>query len=127
MDKEKRQALEAAGFRIGDAEDFLELNEVERTLLHLRMALSRAVRQRRESQNLTQKQLAAKMKSSQSRVAKIETGAADVSLDLLFRGLFTVGGDLNDVIGLVGANPRREETRRTAASKPPVPKGTPKV
>ena len=127
MDKEKRQALEAAGFRIGDAEDFLELNEVERTLLNLRMALSRAVRQRRESQNLTQKQLAAKMKSSQSRVAKIETGSPDVSLDLLFRGLFTVGGDLNDVIGLVGANPRREETRRTAAPKPRAPKGTSKV
>jgi len=32
------------------------------------------------------------MKSRQSRVAKMEAGAADVSLDLLFRGLFALGG-----------------------------------
>ena len=111
MDKEKQQALEAAGFRVGDAEDFLGLNDVERTILNLRLALSRAVRRRRESQNLTQKQLAAKMKSSQSRVAKIETGSPDVSLDLLFRGLFTVGGNLNDVIGLVAGETSGEEAQ----------------
>jgi len=97
MDKRKQKALEAAGFRIGDAEDFLELNEEERRLVELRMAVSRAVRRLRVRQHLTQQQLAARLKSSQSRVAKIEAGAADVSLDLLFRGLFSVGGSLADL------------------------------
>lgn len=33
MDKDERMALEAAGFVLGDAEDFLELNTEERDLL----------------------------------------------------------------------------------------------
>jgi transcriptional regulator with XRE-family HTH domain len=48
---------------------------------------------------MTQQQLATRLKSSQSRVAKIEAGARDVSLDLMFRGLFAVGGGLADVAG----------------------------
>jgi predicted XRE-type DNA-binding protein len=97
MNKAKRQALEAAGFVFEDAEDFLELTTEERRLVELRLAVSRAVRARREQQHLTQEQVARKLKSSQSRVAKMEAGAADVSLDLLFRGLFALGGSLNDL------------------------------
>ena len=78
-------------------EDFLGLSEEERRLVELRVAVCRAVRRLRQRRRLTQQQLAAKLKSSQSRVAKLEAGAADVSLDLLFRGLFAVGGNLDDV------------------------------
>jgi ribosome-binding protein aMBF1 (putative translation factor) len=109
MDKKKRSALEAAGFRVGDAEDFLELTDAERRLVELRVNLSRTVRRLREQQRLTQKQLAEKLKSSQSRVAKIERGAADVSLDLLFRGLFALGGGLPDL---------RARTKRTGIPFP---------
>jgi hypothetical protein len=105
MGKKKRTALEAAGFRIGDAEDFLGLTEVERRLVDLRVKPSRTIRRLRQEQNLTQKQLAAKLKSSQSRVTRIELGAADVSLDLLFRGLFALDGKLPDL------NVRAKRTR----------------
>jgi hypothetical protein len=37
MNKREREALEAAGFRIGDAEDFLELTDEERRLVELRV------------------------------------------------------------------------------------------
>jgi DNA-binding XRE family transcriptional regulator len=97
MDKIKRKALEAAGFQFGDAEDFLKLTKEERRLVELRLAVSRAVRRRRLKKRLTQQQLASRLNSSQSRVAKIEAGAADVSLDLMFRSLFTVGGGLSDL------------------------------
>src|SRR5262249_55126107 len=96
MNEEKRRALEAAGFVFEDAEDFLELPAEERRLVDLRLAVSRAVRARRQQQRLTQEQLARKLKSSQSRVAKLEAGSADVSLDLMFRGLFALGGSLKD-------------------------------
>jgi predicted XRE-type DNA-binding protein len=94
MNREKRRALEAAGFVFEDAEDFLELTTEERRLVELRLAVSRAVRARREEQHLTQEQVARKLNSSQSRVAKLEAGAADVSLDLMFRGLFALSGSL---------------------------------
>lgn len=84
MNKKTRKRLEAAGFRIGDAEDFLGLTEEERRLVELRLAVSRAVRTQRVKHGVTQQQLASKLKSSQSRVAKIESAAADVSLDLSF-------------------------------------------
>jgi predicted XRE-type DNA-binding protein len=97
MNKEKRRALETAGFVFEDAEDFLELTAEERQLVELRLLVSRAVRARREQQHLTQEQVARKLKSSQSRVAKMEAGAADVSLDLLFRGFFALGGTVKDL------------------------------
>lgn len=97
MHAEKRAALEAAGWRFGDAADFLGLTAEERQLVELRVALSREIRCRRERQQMTQAQLAAALGSSQSRIAKIEAGAGDVSLDLLFRSLFVVGGRVTDV------------------------------
>jgi hypothetical protein len=97
MNKNKRQALEAAGWIVGDAEDFLELTAEERHLVELRVAVSRAVRALRERQHLTQAQVARKLKTSQPRFAKLESGASDVSLDLMFRGLFALGGTLKDL------------------------------
>jgi ribosome-binding protein aMBF1 (putative translation factor) len=97
MDREKRERLQSAGFRIGDAEDFLGLTAEERRLVELRLTVSRTVRRLREKGGVTQKQLAAKLKSSQSRVAKIEAGSSDVSLDLLFKALFATGGGVEDL------------------------------
>ena len=90
METKKRKALEAFGWRFGDAEDFFELSPEERRLVELRFIVSQAVRRLRTRNRITQSQLATKLQSSQSRVAKLEAGSADVSLDLLFRGLFAV-------------------------------------
>lgn len=97
MNKEKRQALEEAGFIFEDAEDFLELTAEERQLVELRVSMSRAVRARRIRQRLTQQEVARRLKSSQSRVAKMEAGSSDVSLDLLFKGFFALGGTVKDL------------------------------
>jgi predicted XRE-type DNA-binding protein len=103
MDQAKRRALEADGWRVGDVQDFLGLTDEENRLVELRVSLSRTVRRLREEKHLTQKQLATKLASSQSRVAKLEAGTAGISLDFLFRGLFAVGGSLADVVGTVKA------------------------
>jgi transcriptional regulator with XRE-family HTH domain len=107
MDQETRARLEAAGFRFGDAADFLGLTEQERRLVELRVAASRAVRRLREKLGVTQKELAARFQSSQSRVAKIEAAAGDVSLDLMFKALFAAGGDVTDLIDTAGRSARR--------------------
>jgi predicted XRE-type DNA-binding protein len=103
MNEAKRKRLEAAGFSVGDAEDFLGLTPVERELVNLRVTLSRAVRSLRERKNMTQKEVATRINSSQSRIAKLESGANDVSLDLMFRAYFAVGGKLSDVVGTTKA------------------------
>ena len=97
MKKDKREALEAAGWVFCDAEDFLELTQAERDLVELRLAVSRAVHARRKREGLTQAQAAERLKTSQSRFARIEAGARGVSLDLMFRSLYNLGGTLEDV------------------------------
>jgi predicted XRE-type DNA-binding protein len=92
MDATKRKLLEAAGWKVGDAADFLEMSDEERQLLDTRVQLALAVRRQRESQRMSQKQLGEKLKTSQPRVAKIERAASDVSLDQLIRALTAAGG-----------------------------------
>ena len=113
MNKEKKQALEKAGFVFQDAEDFLNLTPGERRLVELRVAVSRAVRELRTSLQMTQQQLAERMKSNQARVARMETGAAGVSLDMMFKGLFALGGTIENIqqqSPRQGARPRRGQT-----------------
>lgn len=92
MDVAKRKAIEAAGWKVGDAADFLEMSDEERQLLDTRMAIAEAIRQQRAAAKLSQKQLGARLKTSQPRVAKIERAAADVSMDQLVRALMAAGG-----------------------------------
>ncbi|MFO0903219.1 MAG: XRE family transcriptional regulator [Pirellulales bacterium] len=92
MDATKRKAIEAAGWKVGDAADFLGMSAEERQLLDARVELAKAIRLQRESVHMSQKQLGEKLKTSQPRVVKIERAASDVSLDQLVRALTAAGG-----------------------------------
>jgi predicted XRE-type DNA-binding protein len=97
VNKRKQERLEAAGFVVTDTEDFLGLTDEEGQMIELRVTIAMAVRRRREENHLTQQQLAERMGSSQSRVARIEIPASGVSLELMLRGLFAAGGGLSDL------------------------------
>ena len=92
MDATKRKAIEAAGWKVGDAADFLGMSDEKRQLLDTRVELAQAVRRQREALHLSQKQLGAMLKTSQPRVAKIERAASDVSMDQLIRAFTAAGG-----------------------------------
>jgi len=91
MEKEKQKRLEAKGYKVGTAEDFLELSKEQSEYIDMKLALSQALAKHRKQKNLTQIQLAKLLKSSQSRVAKMETGDPTVSLDLLIKSLLAIG------------------------------------
>ena len=97
MKNSKRTRLEARGWRVGSAADFLELTPEEAAFVETKLALSRSLRQRRTAQNISQTALAKRLRSSQSRVAKMEAADATVSIDLLLRGLFALGAKPRDV------------------------------
>lgn len=97
MDAEKRKALEAAGFRVGTVAEFLGLTPEEERLVELRVSLARAVRRRREEANLSQKDLAARARTTQPRIALIESAAGGVTLDRMFGALFAAGGGVEDL------------------------------
>ena len=101
MKKNRRARLEGQGWRLGDAADFLGLTPEESALVETKLALSRSVRDRRTKQGLSQTDLAKRLKSSQSRVAKIEAADPTVSADLLLRALFALGATPNDVATVI--------------------------
>ncbi len=97
MDKPKQRRLEGAGWRLGTAADFLGLTEAEAGLVELKLRLSQALRARRLACGISQASLAKQLRSSQSRVAKMEAADPTVSLDLLLRGLLVMGAKPSDV------------------------------
>ena len=91
MNAGKRKRLEAAGWRFGNAGDFLAMTSQEEAYVELKLHLADALAAKRRANGLTQKELALRLKSSQSRVAMMEKGDPSVSVDLLVRGLFAMG------------------------------------
>lgn len=107
MDKEKKARLEAHGWKVGSAEEFLGLTAEEVAYVELRLKLGDAVRELRKKKHLTQVQLADLLQSSQSRVAKIEAADESVSLDLLIRSLLILGATLQDLAKVIGGRVAR--------------------
>ena len=89
--------LKSRGWKTGDAADFLGLTPEESALVELRLALSRSVRARRLKLGVSQVELASRLGSSQSRVAKLEAADATVSIDLLIRSLLALGASRRDI------------------------------
>lgn len=109
MDAKKRKRLEAAGWRVGSASDFLGLTPEESALIDLKLSLGRLVRTTRQRAKLSQHRLADRLHSSQSRVAKLEAGDASVSLDLMVKAAFAAGAKRTEV-----ANAIRQKRRVVA-------------
>ena len=111
MKEAKREKLEGAGWRVGSAEDFLELSKEEAAFVEMKLALAESVRRRRQARKLTQTQLAKMVGSSQSRIAKMEVGDASVSIDLLMKTLLTMGASRIEWARVIS---RRESKARAA-------------
>ncbi|MGB2957609.1 MAG: helix-turn-helix transcriptional regulator [Bacteroidota bacterium] len=73
------------------------LEQTEAAYIQLKTELGDRLRQRRESQKMTQHELARLIRSSQSRVAKMEAGDPSVSIDLLVRSLLALGTTREDL------------------------------
>ena len=89
----KQKRLEGAGWRVGTVDQFLGLSQQESALVEVKLRLARRLRALRAQRGLSQAAVAKLMRSSQSRVAKMETGDATVSIDLLVRSLRAIGRD----------------------------------
>ena len=91
MREEKRTRLAAKGWKVGSAQEFLRLSDLEAVYIDLKVRLATSLRDRRQRRGLTQADLAKLLRSSQSRVAKMEAGDPSVALDLLIRSLLVLG------------------------------------
>lgn len=111
MKNTKRAKLEAAGWAVGSVKEFLGLSEAESALIDMKLALSRSLRERRTKQGLSQVQLAERLQSSQSRVAKMEAGDPSVSMDLLVSSLLLLGANSTDLAKVISGERRSKKGR----------------
>ena len=91
MDSKKKKKLAVRGWVVGDTSDFLQLTAEEARYIELKLALSESLKAERLKQQVTQVELAKMIGSSQSRVAKMESGDPAVTVDLLLKALLTLG------------------------------------
>jgi Helix-turn-helix domain len=103
MKKAKRERLEAKGWKVGTVAEFLGLTPEESTLIEIKLALARRLRERRQKR-MTQAQLAEKIQSSQSRVAKAETRDNSVSLELLVRTMLATGASPKEIAKAIASS-----------------------
>jgi DNA-binding XRE family transcriptional regulator len=96
MKKSKRTKLEAAGWAVGSVQEFLGLSDADAALIEMKLSLSRNLRDHRQRRGLSQVELAKRLRSSQSRVAKMEAGDPSVSMDLLVSSLLVLGASAAD-------------------------------
>ncbi len=91
MDIRNKKRLEAKGWVVGDAGEFLRLTAEEARYIELKLSLSESLKAERLKRQVTQVELAKMIGSSQSRVAKMEAGDPAVTVDLLLKALLTLG------------------------------------
>ena len=101
MRESKRKRLQAKGWKVGTAREFLRLSDEESAYIELRLRLAEGLKARRIGRGLTQVQLAKTVRSSQSRVAKMESGDPTVSLDLLVRSLLALGATNRELAQII--------------------------
>ncbi|MDX1430177.1 MAG: helix-turn-helix domain-containing protein [Rhodothermales bacterium] len=104
MRKTKKERLEKKGWKVGTAEEFLELSPEESAYIEMKLRLSENLRRRRKRRRLSQVQLAKLIKSSQSRVAKMEGGDPSVSIDLLIRSLLALGASDRELARVISSS-----------------------
>ena len=88
MRENNKKRLEDNGWKFSNTKEFLQLSNEEMELVELRIELGRLLREKRVNKGYTQANLAKKIGTSQSRLAKMESGDSSVTIDLLLKSLF---------------------------------------
>lgn len=89
------------GWRQGSAQELLQLGDDEAAIVEMRVRLAERVREKRRAAQVTQKELADRLGSTQPRVARLEQ--ADASLEMLIRALFALGSSRKEIGRLLAA------------------------
>jgi DNA-binding XRE family transcriptional regulator len=107
MKRTKVARLKKAGWKVGSVRELLALDEGEAALIEMKLALADCLRDLRMAKEMTQLELANKLGSSQSRVAKMEAADVTVSLELLVRALLQLGATNRQIGSVIGKSPKK--------------------
>ena len=88
MNKQQRAKFRRAGWRLGTVGELLDLTPAEEALIEAKVQLAGVIRTLRKRDRLSQADLARRIGSNQTRIAKVENQDPEVSLDLQMKAIF---------------------------------------
>lgn len=97
MDQNKLAKIKAAGFGVTTTKDWLGLTPEEEKLVDMRVALAEELERVRIKKGLTQTQLADKLGTRQSGVARMIKRPDTSTMDNLIKGLLTLGEPISKI------------------------------
>ena len=97
MNAEKMKKIKAAGYKVTTADEWLGLTPEESQLVDIRLALAEQLEEVRKEKGISQAQLAAKMGTKQSGIARMVNRPETSSMDNLVKGLIALGVPISKI------------------------------
>ena len=97
MNAEKMKRIKAAGYKVTTADEWLGLTPEESQLVDIRLALAEQLEEVRKEKGISQAQLAAKMGTKQSGIARMVNRPETSSMDNLVKGLIALGVPISKI------------------------------
>ena len=97
MNAEKMKRIKAAGYKVTTADEWLGLTPEESQLVDIRLALADQLEEVRKEKGISQAQLAAKMGTKQSGIARMVNRPETSSMDNLVKGLIALGVPISKI------------------------------
>ena len=101
MDTKKRKQLEAAGYQITDSAEWLGLTPQEQAIVNMRVNFALEIERVRKASNITQQELADKIGTRQSGVARMLNNPTTATIDSLIKTLLALGASPKRIAALI--------------------------
>ena len=97
MTEAKKKMLEANGMKVVDSADWLGLTKEESQLVDMRVALAEELERVRKEKGLTQAELARRIGTKQSAVARMTGKPESSTIDSLMKSLMALGEPVSKI------------------------------
>ena len=97
MKEAKKKILDANGYEVTDSADWLGLSKEEAQLVEMRVALALELERVRKAKGITQAELARRVGTKQSGVARMLNNPDTSTMDNLIKGLIAMGEPISNI------------------------------
>ena len=97
MTDAKRKKLEANGYKVTDSAEWLGLTREEAQLVDMRVALAQELERVRKAKGMTQAELARRVGTKQSGIARMINNPDTTTMDNLIKGLIALGEPISKI------------------------------
>jgi len=97
----KRKALEAVGYKVTDAAEWLGLSPEEAAIVNMRVNFAIEIERVCKEKGITQQALAEKIGTRQSGVARMLNNPSKVTIDILIKTLLVLGTPSKRIAALI--------------------------